>query len=185
MLIHPEDLYTFKPGEVFGGLLQDGPNLGPQCVPSRAELPGQALNRRCFVAELTDRPADRTGRQKSPRDADLRVLLNERPHRTYVLVTDPPVFTPLDSHRSPGPGGADHLDYHAAGSGSDDTTARAPVRRITGLHPQYQPFVELRDCDQMKTRQIKEKVAFLQWSSVLEHTQLEWGIVQVLGVSRG
>ena len=75
VLVHAQDLHALEPRRVFRGPGQDGLDLGPERVPGRAELAGEALDRRSLTAELTDRPADRARAQQAPRGANLRVLL--------------------------------------------------------------------------------------------------------------
>lgn len=58
MFVHAQDLHVLEPGRVVRGLDQDRSNLGPERVPRRAELAGQALDRRPLAPEPADRPAD-------------------------------------------------------------------------------------------------------------------------------
>lgn len=138
---------------------EDGLDLGPERVPGRPELPGQALDRRALTPELTDRPPDRAGAQKTARGADLRVLLHERDHLADVLVADPAALAPPDPHRSAGPGRIDHLDHHPTVTSRDDSTAGATRDRITGLHLEDQARWSLRHRDQVEAGEVEQNIA--------------------------
>ena len=161
MFVHAQDLHSLEPDQVVRGLDQDRSNLGPERVPARAELPGQALDRRSLAPELADRPADRAGAQQAPRGADLRILLDEGRHRADALETDPAALAPPDPHRPARPGRIDHFDHHSAVTCGDDTATGASGYWITGLHLEQQPSPGLRDGHQMKAREVQEKVASL------------------------
>lgn len=110
VLVDAQDLHALEPGRIACGLNQDGLDLGPERVPSGAELPGQTLDRRSLGPELADRPPDRARAQQPPRSADLGVLLDERDHRADVLEADPAALAPPNPHRPAGPGRIDYLN---------------------------------------------------------------------------
>lgn len=168
MLIDTQDLHALEPGRIIRGPGQDGPNLGPERVPRRAELAGQALDRRPLAPELADRPPDRARAQKAPWSADLRILLDEGRHRADALQTDPATLAPPDPDRPTRPRSIDHLDHHPAVTGGDDPAARASGHWIAGLHLEHQPGPRLRNCHQMKAREVQEKVAS---AAAIEHVR--------------
>ncbi|CAM4110766.1 hypothetical protein HEMA109418_09415 [Helcobacillus massiliensis] len=159
VFVHAQDLHVLEADRVIRGLDQDWPNLGPDRVPRRAKLPGQALDRRPLVAEQADRPPDRARAQQPPRRVYPGVLLDERDHLTDALETDPATLAPPNPHRPTRPRSIDHLDHHPAVTGGDDPAAGAAHDRIAGLHLKHQARRSLRDRDQVEAGEVEENIA--------------------------
>lgn len=105
MFVHAQDLHVLEPGRGVRGLDQDWPNLGPERVPRRAELAGQALDRRPLAPELADRPADRARAQQAPRRADpgscsTKVLTAQTPSRQIQRRLHHRIRTGRPAHRA-------------------------------------------------------------------------------------
>lgn len=77
LLVHTQDLHVLEPGRIVRGPVQEWADVGPERVPRRAELAGEALGCRPLAAELSDRPPDRTVGQQAPWLVGLGVLLDE------------------------------------------------------------------------------------------------------------
>ena len=181
VFVHAQDLHVLEPDRVVSGRGQDGADLSPEGVPGRAELPGQALDRRSLAPELTDGPPDRACAQQTARRTDLRVLLDERDHRANVLVTDPAALAPSDPHRPTRPGRINHLDHHTAVTSSDDSAAGTALDRNAGLHLEHQARGSLRDRDQVEAGEVEEEIASVAaiervraYATMVKHCRGPW-----------
>lgn len=159
MLVHAQDLHALEAGWVVRGRDQDWSDLGPEGVPGRAELAGQALDRRSLTAELSDCPADRARAQQPSRSADVGVLLDEGGDVAEGLAADPAAFAPPDPHRPACPGRVDHRGHDPAMPCGDDSTAGASGDGIAGLHLEYQARGVFQYCGQMEVGEVEEEIA--------------------------
>lgn len=159
VLVHAQDLHALEPGRIFRGLDQHGPDLGPEGVPGRAELPGAAPDRRSLSTELPGRPTDRTGAQQPSWQADRGILLNERDDREEVFAIDPVALAPPDQDRPTRPGTVGRLDHDPAMTSGDGTAAAAAGHRVTGLDLEEKARSSLRDRNQAEAGEVEKKLA--------------------------
>ena len=184
MFLHAQDLHGLEPGRGVRGLDQDWPNRTRACSTScRAGGPGPGSSPPRAGAGRS--PSGSRACSAGPSARRPGVLLNEGPHRTDALQTDPATLAPPNPHRTTRPRSIDHLDHHPAMTGGDDPAAGASGHWIAGLHLEHQPGPGLRDCHQMKAREVQENVASLAAIEPSEQAHVELGIVEVLEISGG
>ena len=134
MLVHAQDLHALEAGRVVRRLDHDWSNLGPDRVPGRAQLAGEAQERSRLTAELSDFPPDHP-RAQQPCGLQTFVLLDESGFVAERLAADPATFAPPAPHRPTRPGRVDHRGHHPAVTCSDESTARTSGDGFAGLHP--------------------------------------------------
>lgn len=159
MFVHAQDLHALEAGRVVRGRDQDWSDLGPERVPGRAELTGQALDRRSLTAELSDFPPDRARAQQPSRSADFRVLLNEGGYVAEGLAADPAALAPPDPYRPARPGRIDHRGHDPAMTCGDYPAAGAAGDWLARLNLEHQASAALQYRGQMEAGEVEEEIA--------------------------